>query len=149
MNPERISNQSIVSHIIGFKDARPSPRLFSSCTIIPDRSMEQGSASSNSSYAEVGKEKISTQHDGVRDKRSENSVDTAEKGVAILRPPELEPEPQHRGDGLQRSVTAQEWNGPDDPENPQNWPLWQRVYHTYVHSLHFPIRRPEANEKVC
>ena len=34
--------------------------------------------------------------------------------------------------GLQRTVTAQDWTGPDDPENPNNWPLWQRVYHTYV-----------------
>ncbi len=25
------------------------------------------------------------------------------------------------------SVT--DWDGPDDPDNPFNWPLWQRVYH--------------------
>jgi len=35
-------------------------------------------------------------------------------------------------DGLQRTMTAQDWSGPDDPENPHNWPFWQRVYHTYV-----------------
>lgn len=33
---------------------------------------------------------------------------------------------------LKRAVTAQDWTGPDDPENPFNWPLWQRVYHTTV-----------------
>lgn len=22
-----------------------------------------------------------------------------------------------------------DWNGPDDPDNPHNWPLWLRVYH--------------------
>ena len=34
--------------------------------------------------------------------------------------------------GLAKTVTAQDWTGPDDPENPQNWPIWQRVYHTTV-----------------
>ena len=34
--------------------------------------------------------------------------------------------------GLAKTVTAQDWTGPDDPENPQNWPLWQRVYHTTI-----------------
>ena len=29
----------------------------------------------------------------------------------------------------QRVVTAQDWTGPDDPENPQNWPTWKKVYH--------------------
>lgn len=32
--------------------------------------------------------------------------------------------------GLKRTVTAQNWTGPDDPENPMNWPLWERIYHT-------------------
>lgn len=30
----------------------------------------------------------------------------------------------------QRIVTAQDWTGPDDPENPQNWPTWKKIYHT-------------------
>ena len=39
------------------------------------------------------------------------------------------------------------WNGPDDVENPQNWPVWRRtvivgtvtaiVFTTYVHTFHF------------
>lgn len=28
-----------------------------------------------------------------------------------------------------RVITAQDWSGPDDPENPQNWPTWKKVYH--------------------
>lgn len=24
---------------------------------------------------------------------------------------------------------APDWDGPDDPGNPHNWPLWLRVYH--------------------
>lgn len=27
------------------------------------------------------------------------------------------------------ALTATDWNGPDDPENPHNWPLWLRIYH--------------------
>jgi hypothetical protein len=34
------------------------------------------------------------------------------------------------GSPAQRAVTAQDWTGPDDPENPWNWPLWKRLYHT-------------------
>jgi hypothetical protein len=34
-----------------------------------------------------------------------------------------------------RTVTAQDWNGPDDPENPYNWPMWKRVYATSVPAL--------------
>lgn len=26
-------------------------------------------------------------------------------------------------------VTAQDWTGPDDPENPANWPSWKKIYH--------------------
>ena len=37
--------------------------------------------------------------------------------------------------GLTKTTTAQDWNGPDDPENPMNWPLWQRIYHTTVPAL--------------
>lgn len=22
-----------------------------------------------------------------------------------------------------------DWDGPNDPDNPHNWPLWQRIYH--------------------
>ena len=31
---------------------------------------------------------------------------------------------------VQRVVTAQDWNGSDDPENPLNWPTWKKAYHT-------------------
>ena len=27
------------------------------------------------------------------------------------------------------------WAGPDDPENPHNWPVWQRTYHAIIPSL--------------
>lgn len=38
-------------------------------------------------------------------------------------------------DEVRKSMTAHDWNGPDDPDNPRNWPLWQRVYHTTVPAL--------------
>jgi hypothetical protein len=31
---------------------------------------------------------------------------------------------------LRRTITAQDWNGPDDPENPLNWSLAKKAYHT-------------------
>lgn len=34
-----------------------------------------------------------------------------------------------------RVVTAQDWTGPDDPENPFNWPLSKRVYHVVISGL--------------
>lgn len=27
------------------------------------------------------------------------------------------------------ALPTPDWDGPDDPGNPHNWPLWQRVYH--------------------
>lgn len=49
----------------------------------------------------------------------------------------LEPEPTSEKERagppqvpLTRVKTAQDWNGPDDPENPQNWSLFKRAYHT-------------------
>ena len=29
-------------------------------------------------------------------------------------------------------LTAQDWTGPDDPENPMNWPMTLRIYHTTI-----------------
>ena len=34
-----------------------------------------------------------------------------------------EPTPVHR------TITAQDWTGPDDPENPHNGPKWKKIYH--------------------
>lgn len=34
-----------------------------------------------------------------------------------------------------RVVTAQDWTGPDDPENPQNWSILLRAYHTVPPAL--------------
>ena len=39
------------------------------------------------------------------------------------------------GQAAQKVQTAQDWTGPDDPENPINWPLWQRVHHTVIPGL--------------
>lgn len=34
-----------------------------------------------------------------------------------------------------QEVNLTDWNGPDDPENPFNWPMWLRVYHSTVPAL--------------
>lgn len=31
-----------------------------------------------------------------------------------------------------RIQTAADWNGPDDPDNAQNWPFWKKVYHVFA-----------------
>ena len=36
---------------------------------------------------------------------------------------------------LKRVLTAQNWTGPDDPENSHNWRLWKRIYNTAAISL--------------
>jgi hypothetical protein len=28
-----------------------------------------------------------------------------------------------------------DWNGPDDPDHPYNWPMWKRIYMTSVPAL--------------
>ncbi|KAE9968780.1 hypothetical protein EG328_007271 [Venturia inaequalis] len=38
--------------------------------------------------------------------------------------------PDLEGGPVIRTVTAQDWTGPDDPENPHNWSLGKRIYHT-------------------
>lgn len=32
----------------------------------------------------------------------------------------------------QSSAAALDWDGPDDPGNPHNWPKWKRIYHTII-----------------
>ncbi|KAK2592820.1 hypothetical protein QQS21_009488 [Conoideocrella luteorostrata] len=34
--------------------------------------------------------------------------------------------------GQQASSTSLDWNGPEDPECPYNWPMWKRVYTTSI-----------------
>lgn len=31
--------------------------------------------------------------------------------------------------------TLPDWDGPDDPGDPRNWPMWKKVYHTIVVGL--------------
>ncbi|MCJ1299993.1 hypothetical protein MMC08_002787 [Hypocenomyce scalaris] len=48
--------------------------------------------------------------------------------------------PELRDDHLRAAVaripTAQDWTGLDDPENPMNWPMWTRCYHTIIPALY-------------
>lgn len=36
--------------------------------------------------------------------------------------------PSHNGDNSALQVL--DWDSPQDPENPQNWPLGKKIYHT-------------------
>lgn len=44
--------------------------------------------------------------------------------------PAIDPSSKHAA--LTRTITAQDWTGPDDPENPWNWQLWKKIYHTLI-----------------
>jgi hypothetical protein len=41
---------------------------------------------------------------------------------------------QH-GHPMQKAITAQDWTGPDDEENPMNWRIWKKVYHVAIPAL--------------
>ena len=47
---------------------------------------------------------------------------------------DLEPS-QEKDAGVVGPATVQDWNGPDDPDNPMNWSLKSRIYHTSVPAL--------------
>ncbi len=80
-------------------------------------------------------EKALSRHDDASNDEEppDEAVDATEKGLAAAHEDKFAP--RDRANGLQKTVTAQDWTGPDDPENPMNWPLWQRVYHTTVPGL--------------
>ena len=65
--------------------------------------------------------------------RREDAANVAEKGLGTTLDDGLDF--SHKAGTLQKTVTAQDWTGPNDPENPLNWPLWQRIYHTTVPGL--------------
>ncbi|GAB7347879.1 hypothetical protein MBLNU459_g5405t1 [Dothideomycetes sp. NU459] len=44
-------------------------------------------------------------------------------------------ESQGTGKTPDSSAAAQDWTGPDDPDNAQNWPVWKRMYHTAATAL--------------
>lgn len=46
---------------------------------------------------------------------------------------DIQSNPEAATDGT--SMTAADWNGPDDPENPQNWPLPKKLYHAGVTAM--------------
>lgn len=35
----------------------------------------------------------------------------------------------------QQNLSATDWNGPNDPDNPHNWPMSQRIYHAVTPAL--------------
>jgi hypothetical protein len=69
--------------------------------------------------------------------KDESDIDDV-PGTAIDVEKDAAPKSQNtRGEGgaLNRMPTAQDWNGADDPENPQNWPFARKAYQTTVVAL--------------
>lgn len=40
-----------------------------------------------------------------------------------------EPAVEMNGTGVETRTSVLEWDGPNDPDNPINWPKWQRRWH--------------------
>ena len=85
-------------------------------------------------HSHVIEKALSQHHDATNNEELPNeAVDAAEKGLTAAQEDKFAL--RDRANGLHKTVTAQDWTGPDDPENPINWPLWQRVYHTTAPAL--------------
>ena len=73
---------------------------------------------------------------------SKESRKSSHEGSPTLRPePDVEQQraiedlpPQHEKELGEQTPVFDDWNGPDDPENPWNWPFWKRCYHTFIPS---------------
>lgn len=63
------------------------------------------------------------------EQESANSVDL-EKSVEEQNPSDQVYRTKSTRSAKSIPTTALDWDGPDDPENPFNWPLWKRVYQT-------------------
>lgn len=66
--------------------------------------------------------------DSVESSRAGGVLDS-EKGDLSPIDPQLDVEQARLPPPAPIEPTASDWNGPDDPENPQNWPAWFRHYH--------------------
>jgi hypothetical protein len=60
-------------------------------------------------------EELISNYERVEDETLAEEIDAAEKGLEIS-----------QSKGLQRTVTAQDWTGPDDLENPTNCPYGRK-----------------------
>lgn len=52
-----------------------------------------------------------------------------DEGRNIEKLPTHRTEPSEK-DQITKTPTAQDWDGPNDPENPLNWPLSRKIYQT-------------------
>lgn len=77
--------------------------------------------------------------DGNPDSKFELSTPTSDNEDLEKRDPENgdpQKEDLEKGIHQQRTdINPNDWNGPDDPENPQNWPAWIRYFHVVPPSL--------------
>ena len=95
--------------------------------------MSTSTLNDDSSQEKIGKLPIEHGVTSASEGRQTDAIDVAEKGLESSL--DNGPETLDKEAPLKRTVTAQDWTGPDDPENPLNWALWQRIYHTTVPGL--------------
>ncbi|KIN05754.1 hypothetical protein OIDMADRAFT_154218 [Oidiodendron maius Zn] len=77
--------------------------------------------------------------DGNPDSKFELSTPTSDNEDLEKRDSEKgEPQKEDLEKGIHQQradINPTDWNGPDDPENPQNWPAWIRYFHVVPPSL--------------
>jgi hypothetical protein len=85
----------------------------------------------------------------VRDNHDSSSLSDIEKGDLFKEKEETALGPPMQELSRDKSIAQEEmdtpvpppassitdWNGPDDPDNPHNWPMWLRVYHATTPGL--------------
>jgi hypothetical protein len=87
-------------------------------------------------FAELQAEKMSARSD------SSSSASISEQRNGAETSQDLEKSTSHatqhslqHGHPVQKAITAQDWTGPDDEENPMNWAIWKKVYHVAIPAL--------------
>ena len=60
----------------------------------------------------------------------EDAGRTMREGSSDMEKQDVPTSPDEPENTITKVKTAQDWTGPDDPDNPYNWPFWKKVYNT-------------------
>src|SRR4051812_43030204 len=56
-------------------------------------------------------------------------------GLTLQLSKQISIDSKDRGTKNPLSISVTDWNGPSDPNNPYNWPMWLKFYHATVPGL--------------
>lgn len=86
---------------------------------------------SNSGFAASNIHKIPRKPLSTSRRPGEDVVNTSHKYSPL---PSSQPTKENEKQGIPQQQRAGDWNGPDDPDNPESWPLGKKIFHTIVPS---------------